>query len=218
MTIIAIIPARAGSKRLPRKNLLEIAGRPLIEWTIKAALESEIFDQVIVSSDGDEILRVAEQNEVTPHRRPDKLSTDSASSTDVLINVIETFPSVDFCLLQPTSPLRQCGQIKHSFSLYQRHSSTCLVSVCELDHPIQWSGTLSSSGELIGLDLSSTLSQDIAKRYRLNGAIYWRNTRDFLETSQLVTERPLAFEMTRESSVDIDEFVDFKLAEQLLLR
>lgn len=217
MTVIAIIPARAGSKRLPKKNLLDLAGRPLIEWTILAAIDSDVFDQIIVTSDGDDILQIAKKNNVVPHKRRAQLSTDETSSNDVLIDVVESFTSSDFCLLQPTSPLRQSGQIKSSFEQYTEKLASCLVSVCELDHPIEWSGTLTDWGTLAGLDLSSTLSQEIPKRYRLNGAIYWRSTHEFKQTKQLVTRQPLAFEMSRESSVDIDELIDFKLAEQLLL-
>lgn len=218
MSTIAIIPARSGSKRLPNKNLLDLGGHPLVHWTIRAALESKQFSDVVVTSDGDEILSIAKNMGAIAHRRGVSLSGDTASTADVILDVTSSgYPSSDFCLLQPTSPLRNADHIIDAFELYRRSRSKCLVSVCVMDHPIEWSGFVDKDNRLTGLQLSKGYrSQDLPQRFRLNGAIYIRDTEDFRANPLLVDDQPLAFKMDREYSVDIDEYVDFKLAAELL--
>lgn len=218
MNTIAIIPARLGSKRLPNKNLLVLGGQPLIHWTIMAAVRSEVFSNIVVTSDSDEILNIAALAGVVAHSRESLLCQDNTSSAEVVLDALQqNMDPQQFCLLQPTSPLRNHAHIIEALALYKQTENHCLVSVCALDHPIEWSGLIDKDRILQGLKITkNTRSQDLPKRFRLNGAIYIRDTTDFLRNKLLVTDQPLAYEMAREHSVDIDEYVDFKVAEGLL--
>lgn len=225
--ILMVIPARGGSKRLPRKNVLPLAGNPLICWTIEAALNSGLNARILVSSDDDEILSIArrfESSGVILHKRPDSLATDTATTADVLIDAIETERAVNhspdtLILLQPTSPLRTSADILEALSAFNEHKAqNSVVSVCEVDHPKAWIGTLSDTGLLEGIDLSGKRSQDYQKEYRLNGAVYVARTAVILEKRSLFTERLIASVMPRSRSVDIDNALDFTLCERIIER
>ena len=109
---LAIIPARGGSKRLPRKNILNLCGKPLIAWTIEAGKKSKYIDKVVVSSDDDEILDIANEHKVTVLKRPDHLAKDTSKTFDVIKHVIDNAESYDYIvLLQPTSPLRNKNHV-----------------------------------------------------------------------------------------------------------
>lgn len=226
MSNIAIIPARLGSKRLPRKNTLEFCGKPLIEWTIEAAVESKVFDEICVTTDCDEIIALTEALGISvPFKRPDWLASDTATSVDVVTHAIDYYKrnGVLFdtlCLLQPTSPLRTSQNIKEAYELFMRKSAGAVVSVCEDEHPRQWSGILDESMRLDDfLSQSSVLSrsQDCQKTYRLNGAIYFARVQDFVkERTFLLKHDAYAYEMTREESVDIDTKLDFVVAQCIL--
>ena len=146
--ILAIIPARGGSKRLPRKNILNLAGKPLIAWTIEAALGSKYIDDVIVSTDDNEISTVAKKyGAKVPFIRPDKFSSNHASSISVVLHAIEFFQKADerydyVVLLQPTSPLRTVKNIDESIELLQQKKCDAIVSVCNVDHSPLWCNTM----------------------------------------------------------------------------
>ena len=111
-TFLAIIPARGGSKRLPRKNILDLSGRPMISWSIDAGLKSKYIDKVVVSSDDDEILDIAKKFKAETVKRPGELASDIATSNDVVKHALENIEEHDYIvLLQPTSPLRNCKHI-----------------------------------------------------------------------------------------------------------
>ena len=124
--ILVVIPARGGSKRLPRKNVLPLAGKPLICWTIEAAMEAKLNARIMVTSDDDEILAIARQYEsqgVIAYKRPDELATDTASTADVLIDAVIAEQAADYdpktlVLLQPTSPLRNAEDIRATLDVY----------------------------------------------------------------------------------------------------
>ncbi|MBC8555357.1 MAG: acylneuraminate cytidylyltransferase family protein, partial [Candidatus Brocadiales bacterium] len=138
--ILAIIPARGGSKRLPRKNILDLAGKPPIAWSIEAALGSKYIDRVIVSTDDEEIAGISRKYGAdVPFMRPNKLATDESSSVDVVLHVINTLKekgreSEYIMLLQPTSPLRTMENIDEAVELLQSSSSDAVISVCEAEH------------------------------------------------------------------------------------
>ncbi|UZD64733.1 cytidylyltransferase domain-containing protein [Marinobacter sp. AN1] len=179
--ILVVIPARGGSKRLPRKNVLPLAGKPLICWTIEAALEARLNAKIVVTSDDREILGLAQQYEsqgIIAHKRPDHLASDTAATASALTDVVEAQEGAGFTphtiiLLQPTSPLRNASDIVASLDLF--HSTGChdtVVSVCEVDHPTAWVGTMASNSVFANTKLSEMRSQEYAKEHRLNGAIY----------------------------------------------
>jgi N-acylneuraminate cytidylyltransferase len=130
--VLAIIPARGGSKRLPRKNILSIAGKPLIDWTIEAALSSEYVDEVYVSTDDQEIAGIASKHNISiPELRPRALSSDYASTQDVIFYTLENFGNEAdiIVILQPTSPLRVAEQIDGAIKLFEKNNAFSVVSV-----------------------------------------------------------------------------------------
>lgn len=222
---LIVIPARGGSKRLPRKNVLPLAGKPLICWTIEAALDAKLNARIMVTSDDEEILAIAQQyanQGVISHKRPDELATDTASTTDVLVDAIYTDQAAGFdpetlVLLQPTSPLRNADDIRAALRVYR--DSGCedsVVSVCEVDHPTAWVGTIGERARFEGIKPSGKRSQDYQKEYRLNGAVYVARADKLVNSGALFTECLCASVMPRVRSLDIDESVDFRICESLI--
>ena len=219
---IAVIPARAGSKRLPHKNILDLCGKPLIAYTIEAAIESRTFDRIIVTSDSPEVLSLADQFGVIPLDRPAELCTDVANTSDVLRDAIGDKEGQDasYCLLQPTSPLRRADDIKSAMDSYRLEGRRYpVISVCTTDHHPYWSTTISREGFLefpFGGEQRFRRSQELPKMFRLNGALYIGKVDDFLRTNSLFGEKMLPYHMSSEDSVDIDTKLDFAIAEILM--
>ncbi|USV58830.1 acylneuraminate cytidylyltransferase family protein [Aeromonas encheleia] len=222
---IAIIPARGGSKRLPGKNIKPLAGKPLINWTTRAAIDSGVFDLVIISTDSQSIADVVMQDAgVTfPGLRPAELATDTATTSDVISHVVQWVENqhaqVDMVtILQPTSPLRTAQHIKEAMKLYRDRKATSVVSVCELEHPIQFCNRLPPDHSMNGFITQATnrRSQDLESFYRINGAIYMFERKHVGDLSSIYCERAYAYFMDRTSSVDIDDDFDFALAEFII--
>jgi CMP-N,N'-diacetyllegionaminic acid synthase len=217
-TFLAIIPARGGSKRLPRKNILNLAGKPLIAWSIEAGLNSEYIDKVIVTSDDDDILEISRKFRADIIKRPDELASDTATTFDVIKHVTDNIETFDYIvLLQPTSPLRNEKHLNEAIELLEDKKADAVVSVCEMDHSPLWSNTLSPDGNMstfLNDEVLNKRSQDLETYYRLNGAIYICQTDKLLEEkSFFLKENIFAYKMDRKSSIDIDEEIDFKMAE-----
>ena len=220
-TFLAIIPARGGSKRLPRKNVLDLCGKPLISWSIEAGLKSKYIDKVIVTSDDDEILSISKEYGAEIIRRPDELSSDTATTFDAIKHTIDNMKKYDYIvLLQPTSPLRDEKHIDESIELLETKNADAVVSVCEMDHSPLWSNTLPQDGNMNNFlkdEILNKRSQDLEKYYRLNGAIYICKTDKLLEEkSFFLKDNIIAYVMNRKGSIDIDEEIDFKMAEVLM--
>ena len=219
-TFLAIIPARGGSKRLPRKNLLDLCGKPLIAWSIEAALKSKYISKIIVSSDDEEILNIAKEYKADFIKRPDELASDTATTFDALKHTLENVGKYDYVvLLQPTSPLRSEKHIDEAIELLKEKNADAIISVCEMEHSPLWSNTLDEN-----LDMSNFLrdevlnkrSQDLPKYYRLNGAIYICKTDKLLENKGFfLKENIYAYKMNKKHSVDIDEEIDFIIAREI---
>ena len=217
-TFLAIIPARGGSKRVPRKNILDLAGKPLISWSIEAALKSKYVDKVVVSSDDDEILQVSKDFGSDTLKRPDKLATDASTSFDAIKHTISNTQGYDYIvLLQPTSPLRDFKHIDEAIQTLVDKDADAVISVCEMDHSPLWSNTLPKDDSMslfIKDEVKNRRSQDLETYYRLNGAIYICKIDLLLrEETFFIKENIYAYKMDRKSSIDIDEKIDFKLAE-----
>jgi len=220
-TFLAIIPARGGSKRLPRKNVLPLNGKALISYTIEAGIQSKYIDRVVVSSDDDEILEVAKASGSEVMKRPRLLATDTSTTFDAIEHTIENLEGYDYIvLLQATSPLRKSEHIDKAIELLVNKDADAIVSVCEMDHSPLWSNTLDSSLTMENFlrdDVVNRRSQDLESYYRLNGAIYVCKTKKLLaEESFLLKENIFAYVMSKEFSIDIDEKIDFKLADFFL--
>ena len=215
-TFLAIIPARGGSKRLPRKNVLNLSGKPLIAWSIEAALQSSYINKVIVSSDDGEIISISEALGASIIERPAKLASDTASTFETIKHAIENFEVYDYVvLLQATSPLRNVQHINEAIALLNSKNADAIISVCETNHSPIWSNTLPDNGSMAGFiedELRNKRSQDLGIYYRLNGAIYICKTEKFLlEKSFFLKENIFAYVMDKKSSVDIDDKIDLDL-------
>jgi len=223
---LGVIPARGGSKRLPRKNIMMLAGKPLIQWTIEAGLDSRVIDRLIVSTDNIEISEVARAcGADVPFMRPAKLATDYSSAYSVLEHSYQTLQvqgeSYDYIvMLQPTSPLRTSRHIDEAAKLIMDKAADGVLGVTEINHPIQWCNSLPESKEMVNFidkAIVGTQSQQFEKRYCLNGAIYITCTNRMLkEKSHVYGSSMFAFIMERVDSIDIDSAIDFELAEFLI--
>lgn len=219
---LGIIPARGGSKRLPRKNILDLAGKPLIFWSIEAGKKSKYIDKVIVTSDDEEILNISEKFGAEVIKRPDKLASETATTIDVIRHTIDSLKNkYNFIiLLQPTSPLRNEKHIDEAIELLKVKKADAIVSVCEVDHSPLWSNTLPEDGDMSNFlkdDVKNKRSQDLPTYFRLNGAIYICKTDRLLEEkSFFIKDNIFAYNMKRNSSIDIDNENDFKIAQALM--
>ncbi len=219
-TFLAIIPARGGSKRLPRKNVLDLNGKPLIAYSIEAGLNCKYIDRVVVTSDDKEILSVSRKYGADIILRPLELSSDTATTFDAIKHTIENYKRYDYIiLLQPTSPLRNELHINEAIELLEEKNADAVVGVCEMDHSPLWSNTLSSDGNMnqfLKDEVLNKRSQDLEVFYRINGAIYICKTQKLLEEkSFFLKDNIFAYKMDRKSSIDIDEEIDFKIAKIL---
>lgn len=223
--MIAIIPARGGSKGVPNKNIRNLAGKPLIAYTIEAALKSEVFERVIVSTDSREIADVSRKyGAEVPFMRPDNIAGDSVSSDDVILHALDFFKDqkIDYfevCKLQPTSPLRNETHICEAYELMHTQKKDFLVSICECDHSPLWCGTLGEDqclDNFIPDEVKRACRQQLPQYYRLNGAIYMANTKAFQNNKSFLGKNSIGYIMQKENSVDIDSEIDFEFAELLL--
>jgi len=224
MKNIAIIPARSGSKGLKDKNIKLLNGKPLMAYTIEAALKSEQFDDVMVSTDSEKYAEIAKSfGAKVPFLRSAETSTDKASSWDTVAEVLgryaengQTFETL--CLLQPTSPFRTAEDIKNAYELYNSKADFAVISVCEAEHSPLWCGHLPESGEFLNFINEDAMKQRQAgeKFYRLNGAIYIVNCEKFKTDRYFYQSGSFAYIMPQERSIDIDTALDFKMAEFLI--
>lgn len=220
LRVVAIIPARKGSKRLPDKNILDFDGKPLIAHTIEAATASTHVNKVIVSTDSKKIADIAKTyGAEVPFLRPSELATDTASFDDMLLHALEVLNAKDLydivVVLQPTSPLRTTKDINSAISMIIEKQAEGVVSVCECEHHPKWSGSLPLDKSMASFVDSENLkrSQDLGKYYRLNGALYCFTIENIFRNNGVrYTEGVFAYEMDKATSIDIDEQFDFDVA------
>jgi len=220
-TFLGIIPARGKSKRLPRKNLLDLCGKPLIAWSIEAGQQSAYIDKIIVTSDDDEILGISRDLKVESIKRPSKFASDISTTFDAIKHTIDNFEKFDYIvLLQPTSPLRNSRHIDQAIELLESKNADAIVSVCEMNYSPLWSNVLPNNLSLedfINDGSKGKRSQDLEVYYRINGAIYICKTEKLLEEKTFMLKCNIfAYIMTNEYSIDIDTLIDFKLAKLYL--
>lgn len=223
--MLAVIPARGGSKGVPHKNIRDLDGKPLIAYTIEAAIKSKVFDKIVVSTDSSEIAEIAQRyGAEVPFIRPKDLSADFSSSDDVVLHAIDYFKrkGKEFeyvCKLQPTSPLRNETHIMEAYRLLKDSNSNFVVSVCECEHSPLWTGTLDEKKSLnrfINEYVKGACRQKLPKYYRLNGAIYMGKTEAFEDNKSFFGKNGTAFIMNQEESIDIDSLLDFKIVEIII--
>ncbi|MBO2534272.1 cytidylyltransferase domain-containing protein [Rummeliibacillus suwonensis] len=219
--ILAIIPARGGSKGVPRKNIKLLVGKPLIAWTIEEAKKSKYISKLILSSEDDEIINVAKEYDCeVPFKRPIELAQDNTPGIDTILHAIKQCPGYDYIiLLQPTSPLRTSEDIDDFISYFINQNVNACVSVCEPSKSPYWMYQLGTSNNLIPLlkeNASISRRQDLPKAYALNGALYIANIEWIKQTKNFVTDETVAYVMPVNRSYDIDTIDDFQICEYLL--
>jgi N-acylneuraminate cytidylyltransferase len=219
--VLALIPARGGSKGVPRKNLREAGGRPLIAWSIAAARASQLVDRVVVSSDDAEILAVArEWGAETPFTRPAELARDDTPSIDVALHALEALPGHDYLvLLQPTSPLRGADHIDGCLRLCEARGVTGAVSVSEPAQSPYWMYFVDDAGAMRPvLPTTAQRRQDLPAVYALNGAVYVAHADALRAFRRFVFDDSAAYVMPPEASLDIDTEFGLTLVQAVLER
>ncbi len=226
MRVLGLIPARGGSKSIPRKNVAFVAGKPLIAWTIEPALQCPSLSRVIVSTDDREIAGAAKRYEAeVPFMRPVELAQDDTSSIDVVIHAIRWLEAHEndrpdyVMLLQPTSPLRNSDDIERVNRIAREKDADGIISVCRVHHHPYWMKRINEDGVLVDYvsdKQECTSRQGLPPAYVLNGAIYLARTDVLLNQQTFYTERTYAYIMPLERSLDIDSPWDLYLADLVL--
>lgn len=225
--MIALIPARGGSKGLPGKNIKNLHGKPLIAYTIEAALKSKYISRVIVTTDSKDIAEVAQKyGAEVPFMRPDYLAEDTSSALDVYIHAVDYIKEdmkkdIDkFIVLLPTAPLRDSNDIDEAVELFNKIGSSTLVSMKEAETPITWYHLMDSNGKVknagFGNDEAIKNRQMNDPYYIPNGAIYILDYKLLKEKRTYYDENTVAYVMSAEKSIDIDYELDFKIVDFLL--
>ena len=224
-SIVGIVPARAGSKGLPGKNLLPIAGKPLLCHSIAAGLSCDFIDDVYVSTEDADIAEVAQAAGAQIVDRPQSLASDDASMRSVVLHALDWVQTRGkqydaFVLLQPTSPQRSTAHLAHCITLFRQGEFGCAISVCETEHHPDKMLVSPDGMHLLPFREGGNLDaprQSLDKVYRQNGAIYLMRTNDFRTgTYGFFLEPALAYLMSRENSIDIDTELDYRLAKVLM--
>lgn len=223
-TVLAIIPARGGSKGVPRKNIRLLAGKPLIVWTIDEAKKSKYIDRFILSSEDDEIIKIArEYGCEVPFKRPIELAQDDTPGIEPVIHAINTLEDkYDYVvLLQPTSPLRTVEDIDGCIQHCIMTEAPACVSVTEAQQSPYWMYKLDDDMKLnpfVQNDEKINRRQNLPKVYVLNGAIYVAESGFIMETKSFLTEETVGYRMSDENSVDIDTEMEFAYCKCLIKR
>lgn len=221
-TCIALIAARGGSKGLPGKNIISINGKPLIEWTIKAALDCSLVGRVFVSTDDKDIARISVAAGAEVIDRPAELATDTASSVDVIVHAIawcreRQISADDMVLLQPTSPLRNACHLQEALTFYWQHNAHAVISVFEPAQTPMKSYVEQPDGSIQGLfspEAPYLRRQDLPRAFQPNGAIYAFSTQAFSMNNHFPREKVFPYLMSEQDSVDIDRAEDLLIAEK----
>ena len=226
--IVGIIPARGGSKRLPLKNIKELAGKPLITYTIEEALKSKTLDRIIVSTDHDEIARISKEwGAEVPFKRPAHLALDTTHAPPIIRHTVKYLEETEdyvvdiVVILPPTSPLRKSEHIEEAIKKILKTDVDSVMSVCEAVFPPWWMVKLKENGLLepfikSEIDYFCLESQELPKVYQPNGAIYVTKSDVLFEQGVIIGKRNAPIFMDDESSLDIDTLTDFKLAELIM--
>ncbi|MCJ7431995.1 MAG: acylneuraminate cytidylyltransferase family protein [Anaerolineales bacterium] len=224
--ILGLITARGGSKGIPQKNIRDLAGKPLLAWTIEVALSSQCFDKVVVSTDDYRIAKVARDfGADVPFMRPFEMAQDDSSSMDAVLHAVhflanhENYFPQYIMLLQPTSPLRSSVDIQKAIKIIQDKQADSVVSVTTVHQHPYWMKTISPDGRLADFsptERSYTKRQDLPTAYALNGAIYLARREVLLARSSFYGKNTFAYVMPSERSLDIDTPWEFHLAELIL--
>lgn len=220
MKRIAIIPARGGSKRIPRKNIRDFLGKPIIAYSIEAALKSSLFEEVMVSTDDEEIAAIARQYGArVPFMRSQKNADDFATTAEVLLEVLHTYESDDqtfdfACCVYPTAPLLQPGSLTQAYHLLTATPYDTVFPVLRFSYPIWRSLKLEhGSVHMNWPEHQQSRSQDLPPAYHDAGQFYWFRVAEFQQKRSLFTDKSGGLELSELEVQDIDNLTDWRLAE-----
>lgn len=227
--MIGIVPARGGSKGLPRKNVLPFAGLPLIVHTLNAALAADTISRIIVTTDDEEIMDVccAVPGVEVPFQRPAYLAEDESNAVDVFFHLLDWLKSEEqidvesFCVLQPTSPLRLAEDIDSAVNLFNATEAQAVLSVTE-SKPLPWHHNLQSDGRMTPLEQNQGAANPMEMRQKLselvvqNGAVHVFDVKELRRTRTYYGPNTFGYMMPADRSVDIDVAMDFAIAEALM--
>lgn len=221
MSNLAIIPARGGSKRIPRKNIKLFLGKPIISYSIKAAINSELFDEVMVSTDDSEIAKIAIQYGATiPFIRSEKTSNDFATTFDVVEEVINSYRKNEtefenVCCIYPCAPFVIEQKLKEAYNLFVKEHFDAVFPVIQFGSPIQRALQMDDLGKISFFypDYALTRSQDLLPSYHDAGQFYWMNVKSCMEQQKIITANTASIIITELEGQDIDNELDWKLAE-----
>jgi CMP-N-acetylneuraminic acid synthetase len=226
LRVLGLITARGGSKGIPGKNIAPVAGKPLIAWTIEAALRSTSIARVIVTTDDPKIAQVAQQfGAEVPFLRPAELAADDSSSFDAVAHALRWLEEnqgdrFDYCmLLQPTSPLRSAADIDGAIALARERQADAVLAVCEASpHPylMRSVGEGGVLDDFIKLETKPSRRQEYPEAWTMNACIYLIRPAVLLATRSFQPPGALAYVMPRERSIDIDSPWDLRVADLLL--
>lgn len=219
--VVALIPARGGSKGLPRKNLAPLAGRELIAWTIEAARDSSVVDRVVVSTDSPELADASAARGADVIARPADLARDDSSAAEVIAHALASAPEGILVYLQPTSPLRTAAHVDAGVRLLDEDGVRAVVSVAPDRHPPAWSLVIDDETGLLRTPTGVPIPrrrQDAGPTYSLNGALYCARREDWLPDGDIFSLPLTPYIMDAESSVDVDDAMDLAYAEFLMAR
>jgi CMP-N,N'-diacetyllegionaminic acid synthase len=221
LSVLAVIPARGGSKGIHRKNIKLLGGKPLIQWTIDEAKRSKHLDRIVVSTEDPEIARISSDlGADVPFVRPANLATDGTPGLAPVLHALEELPEYEWVmLLQPTSPLRITEDIDSVFELCQARGAPAAVSLSEVSEHPYWTYRMGSEGHMESFVVNRPAilrRQDLPPAYCLNGAIYLARTDWLRERESFVTPETLGYVMPPERSIDLDSSLDWQWLEFLL--
>jgi N-acylneuraminate cytidylyltransferase/CMP-N,N'-diacetyllegionaminic acid synthase len=224
LRILGLVPARGGSKGLPGKNVLPLGGKPMIAWTVAAALQSGVCEDVVVSTDDLAIAQAGREEGAQILVRPDVLARDDTSMIDVVLHALDAQAEAgrDYThvmLLQPTSPLRESNDLQAAVERLTEAEGRAVVSVCPVQHSPLLTNTLPPDGSMsdfLAPHIVGANRQDLPRYYRLNGAIYLADVAFLRSNRSFIGPGTFALVMPRTRSVDVDDELDFALARCLI--
>lgn len=225
MRNIAVVPARSGSKGLKDKNIKELCGKPLLTYTVEAALQAGVFDKVHVSTDSELYAEIARNcGADVPFLRSEQMASDTASTWDAMRFVLEEYKKRGeefdtITVLQPTSPLRTGDDIAQAYAFFTQKKANMISGVCEMDHSPLWSNVLPTDLSMENFEdekLAFLPRQELPVYYRENGAIYMLKTSHLFSQKNIYKDKCYAYIMDRSHSVDIDTELDFLIAETIM--
>ena len=225
MSIVAIIPARGGSKRIPGKNIKTFAGLPMIAHSIRATRQVGLFDRIIVSTDSDEIMQIARDHHAeVPFKRPAVIADDTARTEDVLVHALQWLseqgtPADFFCCICATAPFIRPADIRKGYELLRAENATTAFPVTTFAYPIFRSLRINSSGriEMFWPENMHKRSQELPEAYHDAGQFYWCDTKFFLRELSLISDNSVPVLIPRQLVQDIDTLEDWEVAEKMLL-